>query len=80
VIHVRVAGGTNAGRKRPLRAPARDWHCRCLADVQFGADAVGEPAVARNDRGVEVKRVVAFKRQPGRIINCPDCGTRRPDA
>lgn len=31
MIRVNVAGGTNAGRKRPLRPPPTAWTCRCGA-------------------------------------------------
>lgn len=31
MLRVKVANGTEAGRKRPLGEPKRDWRCACGA-------------------------------------------------
>lgn len=43
-MHVRVAKGTGAGRKRPLRERAQEWTCRCVV-----------AAVAKLNRGYLVR-------------------------
>lgn len=69
MVNIRVQGGTNAGRRRPLREPAGPWECHCEDRSCFGGEE-------HYYDGVWGERKV----QPGYLVRCPDCGAARDAA
>ena len=70
----RVSGGTNAGRKRSLLPAYQPWECRCYEQpetIQFISPEM-PPVTVTNPE------LLTRKKNPGYLVNCPDCKMRRP--
>lgn len=63
-MYVSVKGGTNAGRRRPPKTPAREWYCACTV----------------HDTSDEQGTAVVWRLRPGYLVRCPDCGAERPSS